>query len=798
MRVPFGWLREFVKIDVTPEELCDTLIMLGFADATVVPNEWGMLDSFVVGRASKIAPHPTDPHLKVVTVNVGYADLASVCGAPVIDEGNLYAVALPGATMGTGRHVDSAEVAGVLSQCVLTSGKEAWIDESRDELLRVDEEVAPGTALVEALGLTDPVIEMEVTPNRGDCLGLIGIARELAAVFGKELLIPQPDLREDGAAVQELVSVEVEDREGCPRYGAMVCEGVEIKGSPARVRAKLRLAGVRPINNVVDATNTVLLETGHPLHAFDLDTLAGPKVVVRRAADGEKFAALDGNEYKLSKEDLVIADTRKAIAVAGVIGGSETEVSASTKRVLIEGAFFDHCSVWKTARRLELATEASYRFERGVDVGAVLYVLARTCSLVQQGTRCRVARGVVDVYPNPVKPRRFTVSPKRVNKLLGTSIPEQEICDYLERLGFLVSPGRELDVIVPTRRNDVESEADVAEEVARLYGYDRIGEKTTLTCQIYARLPHEFRRTRELKQVLRSIGLYEIVTDSMVGPSNLEIYGDSFAAPIRILNPIGVETSFLRSSLVPGVVGALVSNEFKGQEGVALFEMGKVYLRAGLDPVEPYRLVIGLSGLRRPRAWHSVTADWDLYDLKGIVEMLGDLVGVRIESREIEHPALHPGRRMGMALAGEGGERNLGWVGELAPSICEGLGSKRRLYVADIDPMPLVESAEKMPRYKEVPKYPAVKRDLAVVVPESVREGEVSRMILEEGGPLVSELDVFDVYRGKQIPEGTKSLAYAIAFRSDSRTLKEEEIDDVQRKIEQRLGAQFGARIRDR
>lgn len=798
MRVPFGWIREFVKIDVTAEELSEALIMLGFSDAEVIPNEWDALDSFVVGRAGAVTAHPSEGHLRVVTVNVGYGDLVSVCGAPAIKEGGLYAVALPGARLGTGRTVEPATVGGISSQCVLCSGKEAWIDESRDELLQVEDEAAPGDSLAQALGLVDPVIQLEVTPNRGDWLGLIGIAREIAAVFGKDLLIPEPGLNENGARVGDLVSVEVTDSDGCPRYGALVCEDVVVKGSPARTRARLRLAGMRPINNVVDATNMVLLETGHPLHAFDLDKIPNGRIVVRRAAAGERILAIDGNEYQLGDADLVIADRSKPIAVAGVIGGQGSEVTGSARRILLEGAFFDHCSVWKTARRLGLATEASYRFERGVDIGAVPYVLARAGSLIQMDTACRVARGRIDVYPRPLKDRHLLVSPKRINRLLGTAIPEQEICDYLESLGFTVAPGKDLEVIVPARRSDVECEADVAEDVARLYGYDRIGEKTTLTSQIYARLPREARRTREMKHILEGMGVFEIVTDSMVGPDDLQVFNLGSDARLDILNPMGVQTSCLRSSLIPGVVRALVSNEFKGQEGSAVFEMGKVFLKSPGEPLEPYRLAVGLAGVRQPRSWYATPIDYDLFDLKGMVETLGDLAGVKIEGREGIHSVFHPGRRMELFAREEAEERLLGWLGEVLPAVTEGLGSKRRAYVAEIDLALLLETAVRKTRFEDIPKHPAVKRDIAVVVSESTREGDVRRAILAEAGDLVETVDVFDLYRGKQIPEGTKSLAYGMIFRSESRTLKEEEVDIIQKRIEKRLSEEFGGKIRDK
>jgi phenylalanyl-tRNA synthetase beta chain len=798
MRLPFGWIQEFVRVDITPEELCDHLIMLGFGDAQVVPDEWGVLESFIVGRAKKVTPHPSDPHLKIVEVNVGYADLASVCGAPNVVEGNLYAVALPGAKLGTGRAVDTAEIMGVVSQCILCSGKEAWIDDSKDELLGIEDEIAPGTDLVDALGLGDPVIEMEVTPNRGDCLGLIGVARELAAIFGKDLLIPEPGLNENGPGVRDLVTVEVADPDGCPRYGALVCEGVIVRGSPARTRARLRLAGMRPINNIVDATNLVLFETGHPLHAFDLDKLAGPAIVVRRAREGEKMVALDGVEYGLHDNDLVIADRDKPVALAGVIGGRDTEVSPSTKRILIEGAFFDHCSVWRTAKRHGISTEASYRFERSVDIGAVLYVLARTGAIIQQDTKCSVAQGMIDVYPRPVRPTRVFASPKRINRLLGTSIPEQEICDYLERLGFMVSPGKELEVVVPTRRNDVTSEADIAEEVARLFGYDRIGDRATGACQTYATVPGYMRRMRDLKRALKGMGLYETVTESMIGPAELDAFNLTSRASIGILNPVGIQTSFLRPSLIPGMAKTLLDNEFKGQEGLSLYEVGKVYLRDHADgePTEHYGIAFGLSGVRQPRSWYAKPSEYDLYDLKGLIEAMGELLGVALDFRDGELGILHPGRRMKVVMGAGGAARDLGHFGEVLPSICEALGSKRRLYVGELDFGKLLEGAPGPVRCREVPKYPGVKRDLAITVPEAIRESRVRDVILAEGGALIESLEVFDLYRGEQIPKGTKSLAYGILFRSDSRTLVEEEVDSLQQHMEERLSKELGAKIR--
>ncbi|MFH1314652.1 MAG: phenylalanine--tRNA ligase subunit beta [Candidatus Eisenbacteria bacterium] len=796
MRLPYGWLQEFVKLDVTPEEVCAYLIMLGFADAEVIANEWDCLDNFIVGRATKVGKHPDQPHLKIVEVNVGYTSLTSVCGAPNVDEGVLYAIAMPGARLGSGRTVDAAPIAGVNSECVLCSGWEAWLDDSKDELLAIDSEVAPGIKLIEALGLDEPVIELEVTPNRSDCLGLIGIARELAAVFGKELIIPEPGLSEDGSPIADLATVEVVDTEACPRYGAIALEDVEVRGSSAEVRARLRLAGLRPISNVVDTTNMVLFETGHPLHAFDLDKLAGAGIVVRRAGSGEKIVALDANEYELSPDDLVIADKEKPIAIAGVIGGRNSEVGALTKRVLIEGAFFDPPSIWKTSKRLGIQTEASYRFARTVDIGAVLYVLARTAALIQQNTKCHVSRGMIDVYPEPVAPRHLFVNPKRINRLLGTSVPEQEICDYLERLGFLVSPGKDLEVVVPTRRCDVEFEADIAEEVARLYGYDRIEGTTTTTCQTYGKLPLEAQIAGLARNTLTGMGLTEIVSDAMAGPASMDLYNIPAETLVEIRNPVGIQNSILRGSLVPGIVTALVKNERFGQEVVALFELGRVYFKKGGEFGEALRLTIGLSGATQPRAWYAEARGFDFYDLKGILEALAASFDLELSFTDGGYDFLHPGRRAVVSLNQGDAGLPIGSMGELAAPVSDATGARRLIYVAEIDFEHLIAPASRPRKYQDIQKYPAVKRDIAVIVPQSVVDSKIRAVILAEGGSLVESVETFDIYEGEQIPEGTKSLAYGIVFRSPARTLTEQEIDGLQKRMEERLFSEFGGKIR--
>jgi phenylalanyl-tRNA synthetase beta chain len=796
MRVPYRWLQDFVKIDVSPQELCQQLIMLGFADAEVIPNEWGMLDSFVAGRVTAVEPHPDVDGLKIASVNVGFAEHKSVCGAPNLEAGRIYPVALPGAKLGSGVVVEQAKISGVMSECILCSGWEAWLDDSRDELLVLDEDVSPGSSLLEVLGLDEPVIEMEVTPNRPDCLGLIGIARELAAVYGKELLIPEPSLGDDEAGNARLATVEILDVEGCPRYGALVCDDIKVERSSAAVRARLRLAGLRPINHVVDATNLVLFETGHPLHAFDLGKIEGETIVVRRGKKGEKIKAIDGNEYELAEQDVVIADVEKPVAIAGIIGGENSEVGFSTRRVLLEGAFFDHARIRQTSKRLGVSTEASYRFERGVDVGAVLYVLARAASLIRVENKCAFRPGKIDVYPNPQPPRHVFADPKRINRLLGTSIPEQEMCDYLERLGFLVSPGKELEIVVPTRRIDVEGEADIAEEILRLYGYDRINERTTMSTQAFGRLAPTLDMVGRMEKALIGMGLMEVLTESMLGPTDLETFAIPEDRVVRVRNPVGVETSFMRPGLVPGLVHVIGKNQKRGRESVGVFEIGKVFSANAQGFEEKYSLAVGLSGLSGERRWQSKPREFDFFDAKGMVESLMALLGVPISFREGERESLHPGRRA-RVLAGEGpAGRGIGYVGELLPSICERLDIDRRILVAEIDLDAVFEQVPGGVSYERVPRFPCLKRDLAIIVPESIREADVRGLIMAEGGPLLRAVDLFDVYRGEQIPEGTVSLAYSIVFQSDERTLQEAEVNGLQKKIEDSIENRLGGKLR--
>ncbi len=786
MRIPYRWLQEFVKLDISPEQLCEPLIMLGFSDAQVIPNEWDCLKDFVVGKVLSVSAHPSDARLKVVEVNLGFGKATSVCGAPNVFKDGLYAVALPGAKLANGLVVTKAEIGGIKSEVVLCSGMEAWIDDSKDELLELGNDMIPGAPLVEALGLDDPVIEVEVTPNRSDCLGLFGIARELAALFGKDLIKPEPAPREDGKPIEDLVSVEVLDTQGCPRYGARVLEEVKVRGSSAHVKARLRLAGIRPINNVVDATNIVMFETGHPLHPFDLDKISSSKILVRRAKQGEKIIGIDHKEYKLSEEDLLIADKDGPIAIAGIIGGKNTEVDQNTRRVLIEGAYFDKASIWRTAKRLGITSEAAYRFARGVDIGAIPFATTLASEMIQQTTGCKVCRGRIDVFPEPKKAVYIEASPRRINRLIGISIPEQEICELLEQLGFLVSPGRELLIGVPTRRADVESEADIAEEVARLYGYDRIPASKEKCFSLQGKVSRTWELHWFIRAALTGTGLNEVVTDTMTSPELIDLFGLDRESIVEIANPVGVHTSCMRALLSPGLIKTLIENENRGRRGGAIFEIGKIYKKMDAGYYEPYRIGVAMGGIKQELAWHSPETEYDFFDIKGTVEVLLETLSCDYEIKPGGPNFLHPGRKA-VILSKAGREvSEIGFIGELSPILVKEFKARSRLYVAEIDADALVLE-EGFRRVVEPIRFPAVKRDIAVVVSTDVLDADVRKIIIEEGGEIVESIATFDLYQGDRIPKGTKSLGYAIVFRSSQRTLEEREVAEVEARIEARI-----------
>jgi phenylalanyl-tRNA synthetase beta chain len=823
VRLPLSWIREYVDVDLDPADLAHRLTMAGLEveDVERIGRDW---ERMVVARVSALEPHPSMPYLHVARVDLEREQLTLVTAAANLAVGNLVPVALPG-----GRVMDQAvevrDFSGVVSQGMLLSADELGLGAERDGIYVLDVEARPGQSLVDVLG--DVVLDLTLTPNRVDAMSAIGVAREIAALTGQRLRYPALQPLAGGPPASELISVEIADPDLCPRYSAAVVLGVTVGPAPAWMRRRLHLSGVRPISNIVDVTNYVMLEMGQPLHGFDRALLQGG-LVIRRARAGERMRTLDGQQRELTPEMLVIADHQRPQALAGVMGGEDSEVSERTRDVIIESANFNPISIRRTSRSLRLGTEASRRFERSLDPGQTARAAQRAANLMAQLADGAAASGVVDVYPSPERARQITVTPGWVSSFLGKDYGAQEIERVLTHLEFTVQhQDGTLEVTVPGHRRDVEGRADLAEEVARITGYESIPD--TLPA---GRLPEPVGtspREAEMlaKRTLSACGLQEVITYSLVNPALLtrlqadaswppvsqdsgpvedqaagaEASPPTIAPPIHIFNPMSSEESALRTTLLGSLLRTLETN-LRYASRVAVFELAHVYLPP-LDPLptEVRRLGVALVGPRHTRAWSLPEDAVDFFDLKGILEQLARAFGIALlEWRRARHPTFHPGQCAELVVAGPNGARQtLGVLGQVHPRVAERFDIERQqVFAAELDFEVLSAVARDVQRVAAPPRFPAVTIDLAIQVPEAVEHQDVLQVMQQGGGPLLERIELFDVYRGTPLQAGTKSLAYALMFRSPERTLADADVVGFQERIEQALAERLGAVIRGR
>lgn len=786
MRVPLSWLRELVPVEASPEDLAERLSLGGLAVEEVLRTGAG-IDGVVVGEVVSVRDHPDADNLVLVVVDTGSGRRDIVCGARNFSAGDRVPVAAPGAKLPGGTEIGRRTVRGQTSDGMLCSARELELSDDHSGILVLAADAPLGADVRTALGLDDVVLHLDVTPNRPDALSIVGVAREVAALYGLPLAVPEPSVPETGPDVSTLAAVRIEDPRGCARYLARVVTGVRVGPSPWWMRRRLFACGMRPISNVVDVTNYVLLERGHPLHAFDLARLAGRQIVVRRPRRGEVVTTLDGVRRALDRTDVVICDAERPVAVAGVMGGADSEVGDDSTDLLLESAWFDPIRVLRTARRLGLRTEASVRFERGADPEAVPTAAARAAALFAEVCGGTVARGAVDVHPRPAKRRRITLRTARANAFLGTDATAEQMSGWLSALGCSVQAGRgSLRVEPPTFRPDLLAEEDLFEEIARLYGYGRVPATLPPVRQVGGLTRSQSVR-RLARRALLGAGLSEATTLSLVTPALADRLGvppgHSLRSAIRLANPVSEEEAVLRPSLVWGLLLAAQRNAARGASSIALFEIGATFVpREGDAPAEPLEAAWVLAG-EMPQGWSSAGRPYDFFDSKGIAEALLRAIGVtNIEtSPGIAEPAgMHPGRAATLAA----GETPVGHVAELHPRTAAALDLPGRVALGALDLGAAIAAArEFLPR--PLPRFPAVLRDLAVIVPEDTPAAEVERRIRSSGGDLLESFRLFDLYRGEPIPPGCKSLAFSLTIRHPERTLTDADADGVLQALHQ-------------
>ncbi|MEZ5156086.1 MAG: phenylalanine--tRNA ligase subunit beta [Solirubrobacterales bacterium] len=819
MKVPISWLGAYCDPGLPPDRLAERLSMTGTEVERVGTAGAPSPDGFVVGRVLAAEQHPDADRLRVCTVDAGEGgERTIVCGAPNVAAGQTVAVALPGARLGDGTKLRKAKLRGVESAGMILSETEMEIGDDADGIAVLETDAAPGTALSEVLPIAETVLDLEITPNRPDCLGVYGIAREVHAITGAELG-PEPwaeDAEATGSGdVADLASVTVEVPDLCPRFTARAFTDVKIGPSPLWLKARLAAAGQRPINNVVDITNYVMLLTGQPLHAFDLDRVPGGAIIVRAASEGETMTTLDDVERVLDSESVVVCDRDGPSGIAGIMGGQVSEVSAETTRVLLEVACWNGTNILRTSNLLGLRSEASTRFEKQLHPELTMRGQRVASKLMVELCGARLVPGTIDVdnTPPPMRPFDLSYHPGRSDRLLGMEVDPDRAAEYLGRLGFHVhgsAPQEAIAVTVPADRHfDVTREIDLVEEVARVHGLDE---------HLPATLPgrggavgglarHQV-LLRRVEDLVRDAGLDEAITWSFVDPARGGFPGLGEIDPVVVHNPLSEDQSVMRTDLIGGLLAACAHNLARGAERVAVFESGRVYLPqrppgdggalggrfAGSHPppvAEPHRIAAALIGELTGHRWRGSGGPADFYDAKGLIELIAAALGLELSFEAGSRPFLHPGRAATVLAAGE----PIGWVGELHPEVLARIDARAGA-AFELGVEPLVAAATTGDeRYEDVTTHPAVAEDIAVVADAGVGAERIRETILEAGGALLARAEVFDVYEGEQVPEGKRSLALRLDFRAPDRTLTDAEVAEVRAGIVAALGG-IGADLR--
>ena len=795
MKISLKALKYYVDINVSVEELCDRMVMAGF-EVESIESQGDKMVNVVAAKIMDIKPHEDSDHLQICQMDVGNGELLQiVTGAQNIKVGDIVPAALNDSYLPCGAHILNGKLRGVTSNGMLCSGEELCLSEDDYEgasvhgILILKSDVKVGTDMREVLGLDDYIIDFKITANRPDCNCFIGVAKEISVVLGTEFKAPVPTYKTVGGDIKDYIDVEVKNYDLCPRYVGRIVKNLRIKESPDWMKKALLASGMRPINNIVDITNFVMLETGQPMHAFNYNDLEGKKIIVRNAQKGEKITTLDGKDYDLTEDMLVIADGEKPSCLAGIMGGKESEIEDDTKDLFLESAKFKRDNIRHTGRSLGIRTEASGRFEKGIDIMNTLYASERALQLIYDLDAGDIVDGVIDRNNGLPEDKIITVTTDKIMELIGVSVPDEKIVEILNSLGLNTTiNGKEITCRVPSIRDDIEGRADLAEEVMRIYGYDHIV-GTPMTGEVVrGKLLPERIKTNKIKSLLTGAGLFEIATYSFIASKAIDTLllseDDERRNQIKIINPLGDEYSTLRTQLTTSILTVLSTNINKKIEDGRFFEISKRFIPKSLplteQPLELPTMSIGIYG-----------DEEDFFSLKGIIEAVCSLLGAHTQFEKSCEPYLHPGRQ---ALV-KANNTEVGTFGEVHPTVAAQYGIDRKVYIAELKLDILLGIEKRKTVYKPLPKFPAVERDFAMLVDSDVPVGNIEKAISSGAGRLLEKIKLFDVYTGSQIPDGKKSVAYSVWLRSKDSTLSDKEIDEVNQKIIKKLES-IGAELR--
>ncbi|MGD1006918.1 MAG: phenylalanine--tRNA ligase subunit beta [Ignavibacteriaceae bacterium] len=803
MKVSLNWIKDYIDLKgIAAKDIIDKLTMSGLEVEDAV-DELESYKDFIVSYIKEKKKHPNADKLSLCTVNTGTEDLQVICGAPNVEAGQKVVFAPIGTVIPNGGFkIAKAKIRGVESFGMICSESELGLSDDHSGIMVLGEKPQVGKSIVTELGLDDAILEVAITPNRSDALSHIGVARDIAALYKKELLLPQISLRESSHKIKDFASIEIKDKVNCPRYTAKVVRNITIKESPEWLKKKLKKIGLRPINNVVDVTNFIMYEVGQPLHAFDLDQLKGNKIIVQSTDIETKFTTLDSKERALPEGTLMICDADKPVGIAGVMGGENSEISNSTKNILIESAYFNPSSIRKTSKLLGLSTEASYRFERTVDPNGTLYAVERAVQLIADLAGGEVASGVLDVYPEKIKEKEVPIRFNRVKRVLGYTVANGKIISILKHLGLKViyESEKEYRFSIPTYRPDLEREIDLIEEVARINGYDNIPTISKISISLGEKID-ESSFTDQIRQYSCALGFFEIINNPMQGEKIASFTGNK----IPILNPQSMDMAFLRTSLIPGALITVAKNINVGEKDLSLFEVGDIFnmnpgkneIRSFEDFTESQNLLLILTGKINQKTWYSEEKRASLYSLKGVVNSLLEKLSfenVFFESYESDNPE----SLFEFSFVKNYGDKVVGTGGKIKKSVLKGFDIQQDVFCFEVD-IKLLKEAQKLLKHKkflEPLKYPKSIRDLAFIFDKSVTYEQVIKFIRKSGSILLKSITLFDLFENESLGNEKKSMAFSLEFYSEERTLTEEEVEKEFNHIIMSVAKNFNAALR--